>query len=82
MRRAEKMREFPYLKLPRPRLVRHTIPEAALLRWTLVLLRFSVPFFVFYFDTYIFFNVFSAVFSSSVLSSSGLSNLLSCVRRL
>ena len=34
--------------------------------WTLVLLRFSVPFLVFNFDTYIFFNVGSALFSSAI----------------
>ena len=36
------------------------------LRWTLVILRFSVPLLVFYFDTYIFFNVGSAIFSSLI----------------
>ena len=35
----EQMATFPYLKLPRPRLVRHTIPSDALLRWTLSALR-------------------------------------------
>ena len=30
---AAQMKEFPYLKLPRPRLVRHTIPAAALRKW-------------------------------------------------
>ena len=36
------------------------------LRWMLVLMRVSVPFLVFYFDTYIFFNGFSAIFSSLI----------------
>ena len=33
------MAQFPYLKLPRPRLMRYTLPAAALLRWTLRALR-------------------------------------------
>ena len=37
-----------------------------ILRWTLLLLRFSVPFLVFQFDTYIFFNLGSTVFSSLI----------------
>ena len=40
--------------------------EEVVLRAALVLLRVSVPFLVFNFDTYIFFNVFSAVFSSII----------------
>lgn len=31
---ASQMAQFPYLRLPRPRLVRHTIPADALRRWT------------------------------------------------
>ena len=31
---AQQMKEFPYLKLPRPRLVRHSMPVDALKRWT------------------------------------------------
>jgi hypothetical protein len=31
---AATMRDFPYLKLPRPRLVRHTMPSEVLLNWT------------------------------------------------
>ncbi len=31
---SSQMREHPYLRLPRPRLVRHTIPLTALRQWT------------------------------------------------
>ena len=31
---SAQMQQFPYLRLPRPRLVRHTLPVAALRRWT------------------------------------------------
>ena len=31
---AAQMAQFPYLKLPRPRLVRHTVPASALRTWT------------------------------------------------
>ena len=40
---AAQMQQFPYLKLPRPRLVRHTLPVAALRRWTEEALRGHRP---------------------------------------
>ena len=40
---AAQMVQFPYLKLPRPRLVRHRIPVDALRRWTEAALRGDVP---------------------------------------
>lgn len=36
---AQMMAAYPYLKLPKPRLVRHTIPTEVLRSWTLSALR-------------------------------------------